>query len=138
MSQTPGKGAPVPELVKPKETDAPIEAVRTIPSPEAQALRHAHPAVLLALFMIRFRALVADPVSTMQSSVPVILALQAAYTIVCLPAAGSQAAKAPRRLRPGEKKKAGLETAGPNIAVVSLRVLVVRLAALGPKPRANT
>ncbi|KAH8159761.1 hypothetical protein CIB48_g8487 [Xylaria polymorpha] len=131
MSQTPGKGAPVPELVKPKETDAPIEAVRTIPSPEAQALRHAHPAVLLALFMIRFRALVADPVSTMQSSVPVILALQAAYTIVCLPAAGSQAAKAPRRLRPGEKKKAGLETAGPNIAVTTLIAFVLSIVSAG-------
>ncbi|KAI0438853.1 GPI biosynthesis protein family Pig-F-domain-containing protein [Xylaria telfairii] len=131
MSQTPGKGAPAQELVKPKETEAPMEAVRTISSPEAQALRHAHPAVLLALFMIRFRALVADPVSTMQSSLPVVLILQAAYTIVCLPAAGSQAAKASRKLRPGEKKKAGLDTVGPNLAVTTLIAFVLTIVSAG-------
>ncbi|TRX97245.1 hypothetical protein FHL15_002039 [Xylaria flabelliformis] len=131
MSQTSGKGVPAQELAKPKETDAPMQAVRTIPSPEAQALRHAHPAVLLALFAIRFRALVADPVSTMQSSLPVILALQAAYTVTCLPAAGSQGAKTFRKLRPGEKKKTGSETAGPNLAVTSLVAFVLTIVSAG-------
>jgi len=121
MSQASGRGvvaaaAAAPE--KAKETDAPTQAVRTIPSPEAQALRHAHPVLLLALFAIRFRALVADPVPTMWSSLPVVLAVQAAYTIVCLPPVGSQGAKVHRKPRPGEKKKSSLEGAGPNIAVV--------------------
>ncbi|RWA05698.1 hypothetical protein EKO27_g9407 [Xylaria grammica] len=120
-----------PEPAKPKETDSPTQAVRTIPSPEAQALRHAHPAIVLALFALRFRALVADPVSTMQNSLPVVLALQAAYTIICLPAAGSQGTKAWRKLRPGEKKKAGSEAAGPNIAVTTLVALVLSIVSAG-------
>lgn len=97
------------------------QAVRTLPSPNAQALRYAHPALLLALFVARFNALVADPVSTMQSALPVVFALQAAYTIVCLPAAGSQqqGQGGAKKLRPGEKKKAGGEAAArPNYAVV--------------------
>ncbi|TGJ79071.1 hypothetical protein E0Z10_g9692 [Xylaria hypoxylon] len=133
MSQVSKKGVTfaVQEPAKTNETDSPSQAVQTITSPEAQALRHAHPAIVLALFVFRFRALVADPVSTMQSSLPVILALQAAYTIVCLPAAGSQGAKPSRKLRPGEKKKAGSEVAGPNIAVTTLVALVLSIVSAG-------
>ncbi|KAI0535353.1 GPI biosynthesis protein family Pig-F-domain-containing protein [Xylaria digitata] len=129
MSQVPRKTVSfaVQEPANTKETDHPTQAVRTIPSPEAQALRHAHPAIVLALFAIRFRALVADPVSTMQSSLPIVLALQVAYTIVCLPAAGSQGVKVFRKLRPGEKKKAGSEAAGPNIAVTTIVAIVLSI-----------
>ncbi|KAI2630132.1 GPI biosynthesis protein family Pig-F-domain-containing protein [Xylaria nigripes] len=124
MPQASAKGvAPQDSPAKAKDADAPTQAIRTIPSPAAQALRHAHPGILLALFALRFPALVADPVSTMQSSLPVVLALQAAYTIVCLPAAGSHS---PRRLRPGEKKKAtDIDGTGPNYAVTTLAALVL-------------
>ncbi|KAI0102746.1 GPI biosynthesis protein family Pig-F-domain-containing protein [Nemania sp. FL0031] len=132
MSQASGRGVvATPEPAKSKETDAPTQAVRTIPTPEAQALRHAHPAILLSLFALRFRALVADPVSTMQSALPVVLALQAAYTIICLPAAGSQGAKAHRKLRPGEKKKGTPEVAGPNLAVTTLVAVVLSTVSAG-------
>ncbi|KAI3332888.1 GPI biosynthesis protein family Pig-F-domain-containing protein [Ustulina deusta] len=133
MSQAPKKSVAfaIPEPAKANETDYPTQAVRTIPSPEAQALRHAHPAILLGLFTIRFRALVADPVSTMQTSLPVVLALQAAYTITCLPAAGSHGAKVSRKLRPGEKKKTGSDGAGPNIAVTTLVALVLSIVSAG-------
>jgi phosphatidylinositol glycan class F len=120
MSQASVKGAAAaPEPAKAKEVDAaPTQAVRTILSPAAQALRHAHPVILIAFFVLRFRALVADPVPTMRTSLPVVAAIQAAYTIVCLPAVGSQGGKTYKKLRPGEKKKAGSEGTGPNIAVV--------------------
>ncbi|KAI8633971.1 GPI biosynthesis protein family Pig-F-domain-containing protein [Xylariaceae sp. FL1651] len=131
MSQTLGKVTAAQELTKAKEPDTPTQALRTIPSLEAQALRHAHPTILLAFFVIRFRALVADPVSTMWTSLPVVLALQAAYTIACLPAVGSQGAKATKKLRPGEKKRAGLDGTGPNIAVTTLVALVLSIVAAG-------
>lgn len=101
---------------------APTQPIQTLASQEAQTLRHAHPAALLALFALRFRALVADPVSTMQTSLPAVLALQAAYTTFCLPAAGAPTATtAPRKLRPGERKKAaGADGGGSHTAVVSL------------------
>ncbi|GAP83105.1 putative GPI biosynthesis protein family Pig-F [Rosellinia necatrix] len=133
MSQAPGKGAAVAqEPAKPRETEPPpTQAIRTLPSPGSQALRHAHPAALLALFAVRFRALVADPVSTMQSSLPAVLALQAAYTTVCLPPAGSAAARAPRKPRPGEKKKVSWDVPGPNLAVTSLMALVLSVVSAG-------
>ena len=107
------------------ETDSsPTQAIRTIPAPEAQSIRHAHLAVLLGLFAIRFRALVADPISTMQTALPVVFALQAGYTITCLPAAGAREYKKPR---PGEKKKVGAEGAGANLAVVCFMLPVSTL-----------
>ncbi|KAI1273744.1 GPI biosynthesis protein family Pig-F-domain-containing protein [Xylaria sp. FL0933] len=136
MSQPSRKGvaaaAAIPqEPSKPNEPETPTQAIRTIPSPKAQALRHAHPALLLGLFAIRFRALVSDPVSTMQSSLPVVLALQAGYTITCLPAAGSQGMKTFKKPRPGEKKKTGSDGAGPNIAVTTLVALVLSIVSAG-------
>ncbi|KAI0399803.1 GPI biosynthesis protein family Pig-F-domain-containing protein [Xylaria palmicola] len=133
MAQASAKSAAAAaqELAKAKEADAPMQAVRALPSSAARALRHAHPAVLLALFAARFRALVVDPVPAMQSALPVVLALQAVYTIVCLPAAGSQGARAPRKPRPGEKRKPGSEATGPNIAVTTLVALVLSVVSAG-------
>ncbi|KAI0430687.1 GPI biosynthesis protein family Pig-F-domain-containing protein [Xylaria sp. FL1042] len=131
MSQASRKGIPAAmtsqELAKMAEPESPTQAIRTLQSPEARALRHAHPALLLGLFAIRFRALVSDPVATMQSSLPIILALQAAYTITCLPAAGSQGVKGSKKSRPGEKKKSGSDGAGPNIAVTTVVALVLSI-----------
>ena len=94
------------------------QPIRVLGAPHAQAARHVHTALLLSLFSLRFKALVADPVSTMCGSLPVLAALQATYAILCLPAAGSQSTKPARKPRPGEKKKPGSETSGPNIMVV--------------------
>lgn len=98
--------------------DAVLKPVAILASSQAQAARHVHPVLLASFFLLRFNALVQDPVSTMYSALPVILALQIAYSVVCLPPVGSQGAKAPKKLRPGEKKKPGAESSGPNIAVV--------------------
>jgi GPI ethanolamine phosphate transferase 2/3 subunit F len=95
-----------------------LKPVHILPSSQAQAARHVHPVLLASFFLLRFNALVQDPVSTMYNSLPVVIAIQLAYSIVCLPPVGSQSAKAPKKLRPGEKKKPGAETSGPNIAVV--------------------
>jgi hypothetical protein len=71
-----------------------LRAVQTKQTPLAQAARHATPALLAGLFALRFSALVADPVATMASSLPLAAALQAGYAVLCLPVAGSAAAAA--------------------------------------------
>ncbi|KAH8893422.1 hypothetical protein GQ53DRAFT_745679 [Thozetella sp. PMI_491] len=89
---------------------APLQPVLVKATPAARTAQHAIPALVLALFLFRFDALVADPVSTMTSSLPIILALQTAYVLICLPVAGSApASKAPKKPRPGEKKKPASE-----------------------------
>lgn len=114
-----------------------------VPStPAAQAAQHAVPATLAALFCYRFPALVADPVAEMATALPIVAALQAGYALVCLPLAGSQRARAPRKPRPGEKKKAG-EGAGPNYAVVRLdppspRSLSLPIVSPSRSPSAST
>ncbi|KAK3947515.1 GPI biosynthesis protein family Pig-F-domain-containing protein [Pseudoneurospora amorphoporcata] len=73
----------------------------------AQTVRHALPAALTALYLLRFDALVADPVPVMRNALPVVAALQMTYALLCLPAAGEPASKSNRKPRPGEKKKGG-------------------------------
>ncbi|KAI1140469.1 GPI biosynthesis protein Pig-F [Hypoxylon sp. FL0543] len=127
MSSPVGKGKAA-EASKPSKTmdgEAPTQPVRIITSAQAQVVRHLHPVLLLSLFLLAFKALVADPVSTMSSSIPIVVAIQSAYAITCLPAAGSQTAKPPKKLRPGEKKKAVSEITGPNIAITTLVALIL-------------
>ncbi|KAI0597339.1 glycosylphosphatidylinositol anchor biosynthesis protein [Biscogniauxia sp. FL1348] len=121
----PPAGKAVTATPKAKD-DGETRPAATLPSPQARALRLAHPALLAALFLARFGALVADPVAEMQAALPVVWAAQAAYAAVCLPAAGSQAARPARRPRPGEKRRPGTaasaaaDGAGPNISVTTL------------------
>lgn len=96
-----------------------LQPVPTNPSPASQTLRHVHSALLLALFSYNFGSLVADPVASMAGALPVVVAVQAAYALVCVPVAGSQA-KAVKKPRPGEKKT-GLEgNGGSNVFVVGV------------------
>ncbi|KAI1439089.1 GPI biosynthesis protein family Pig-F-domain-containing protein [Xylaria sp. CBS 124048] len=127
MSQTSAKVTAPQDPVKSKDADAPTQAIRTLSNPTAQALRQAHPVILLALFAARFRSLVADPVSTMQSALPFILVLQAAYTIVCLPPAGSPqgGAKVAKKLRPGEKKRTDADGTDSNLPVTTLLAIIL-------------
>lgn len=117
----PAQKAKVGEISKDKDKDAQTQPVQIIASLQAQVVRHLQPALLLSLFLARFGALVADPVSAMSSSLPVVAAIQVTYAVVCLPAVGSHVAKPVKKARPGEKKKVGLENTGPNIAVVCSR-----------------
>lgn len=104
-------------------SSTPLHPVQTKQTPLAQTARHALPALLTGLFLLRFPALVTDPVSTMATSLPLVAALQISYGIVCLPAAGSQGAKPARKPRPGEKKRTGAEGPGPN--TISVRNLPI-------------
>lgn len=103
-----------------------LHPIQTKQTPLAQTARHALPALLGGLFVVRFRALVDDPVATMSSTLPLTAALQVAYAVTCLPVAGSQnttggssgsARKGPRL---GEKKRGAGEGAGPSRVAVRL------------------
>ncbi|KAI1467949.1 GPI biosynthesis protein family Pig-F-domain-containing protein [Daldinia caldariorum] len=131
-----GAAAASGELSKPKDKDtkdAQTQPIQILASSQAQVVRHLQPALLVSLFLARFRTLVADPVSALSSALPVVVAVQVTYAVVCLPAVGSSAAKPARKPRPGEKKKAGgPESSGPNIAVTTLVALI--LSALSTLP----
>lgn len=64
-------------------------AINILSNAAAQAYAHVHPTVMLALYTLRFRALVADPVSTLLNDLPLYTGLQVAYVVTCLPQAGS-------------------------------------------------
>ncbi|KAL1868076.1 Glycosylphosphatidylinositol (GPI) anchor assembly protein [Diaporthe australafricana] len=91
----------------------------------SQAVRHVLPIVLASLFLASFKRLVADPVPTMTTSLPVIGLLHVLYAFVCLPAAGAGSPKN-RKPKPGEKKKAG-DGSGPNFIIAALLSLLLSL-----------
>lgn len=106
-----------------------LQPIQITSSPIAQAARHIHPVLLLAVFVLSFDGLVANPVSSMRSTLPTVTAIQVAYALLCIPVVGSQGSKAARKPRPGEKKT-GADATGPNIYVVrALRALLLLLTA---------
>ncbi|KAK3378077.1 GPI biosynthesis protein family Pig-F-domain-containing protein [Podospora didyma] len=87
-----------------------LQPIYTKQTALAQSTRHAFPALLAVLFIVRFNSLVEDPVSIMATSLPLVAILQMGYVLICLPVAGShhpsgRTAAAARKPRPGEKKK---------------------------------
>lgn len=126
MSTTLTKGA----SAQPPAPKAAVPVVPLLNSPIAVPTSIAHPLLLAGLFAWRFEALVADPVSTLQTALPVVAVIQATYATLCLPAAGSSGAKASKKPRPGEKKKT---FAAPNHianAVISLLLVAMLTPAL--------
>ncbi|KAF4462196.1 glycosylphosphatidylinositol anchor biosynthesis 11 [Fusarium albosuccineum] len=122
MSTTLIKGAPAQQPA-PK---AIVPAIPLLNSPLALPVSVVHQLVLAGLFVWRFEALVADPVATLQISLPVVAAIQAAYVTLCLPPAGSSGAKASKKLRPGEKKKSDTrEPSAIPTAVISLLLSLI-------------
>lgn len=107
---------------KPKAT---IAAVPTFNNALSKGVSFGRVAVLLGLLAAQFNELVAQPALTLQSAVPVVAVVQVAYVVLCLPAAGSQQAKAAKKPRPGEKKKP--EAAGTSSLVVRIFPLNAQL-----------
>lgn len=93
------------------------QPVAIFDTPLAKGLAAGRPAALLGLLVLRLDSLVAEPVFALQTALPVVAVVQAAYAVLCLPVAGSQAAKPARKSRPGEKKRS--EATGPIPVVVS-------------------
>lgn len=83
--------------------------VDILPTQVAQTYAHVHPTLLLAVYALRFRALVADPVSTLISDLPIFAALQVGYIVTCLPQAGSAHHRHPVAEAPGAAVAGGPE-----------------------------
>ncbi|KAL1848254.1 Glycosylphosphatidylinositol (GPI) anchor assembly protein [Paecilomyces lecythidis] len=69
-----------------KPSPPPVDILST---PAAQTYAHVHPALLLALYALRFPSMMADPVSEMTTQVPLLAVAQVAYVVTCLPAKGT-------------------------------------------------
>ncbi|KAM0555033.1 hypothetical protein ACHAPJ_006381 [Fusarium lateritium] len=120
MSTTVVKSAPAQQPA-PK---ADVPAIPLVNSPAALPASVAHQLLLAGFFYWRFDALVADPVSTLQTALPVVAAIQAAYLMLCLPPAGSSATN--KKPRPGEKKKSDTREAKAfPTAVISLLLALI-------------
>jgi hypothetical protein len=72
-----------------KSYPPPVDILST---PFAQTYAHVHPALLLALYALRFPSMMADPVSEMMTQVPLLAVAQVVYVVTCLPAKGTVAA----------------------------------------------
>jgi phosphatidylinositol glycan class F len=85
---------------KPQQsTSAPIEPLK---NDTARLYTHIHPILVLSLYALKFPALVADPTSTLLSTLAPLAVLQIAFVAVCLPPTGGTPAI--RKQKPGEKK----------------------------------
>jgi phosphatidylinositol glycan class F len=98
----------------PAKSALPIEL---LPKDIARIASQAHPALLLAAYYMRFSSFVADPVSTLLSSLVPLAIVQAGYALLCLPPAGTNS-KPAKKPKPGASKK-GLETPTTGPAVSS-------------------
>ncbi|UZP36121.1 hypothetical protein NXS19_003937 [Fusarium pseudograminearum] len=82
MSTTLIKSGPAQQQPAPK---AAVPAIPLVNSPLALPASIAHSVLLSGLFYWRFDALVADPVTTLQTGLPVVAAIQAVYLMLSLP-----------------------------------------------------
>lgn len=98
-------------LAKGNAVAAGVQPAAVLDTTLAKSLSAGRPALLLSLLVLRFYSLVAEPVSTLYTALPVVAAVQVAYAVVCLPVAGAQTAKTGKKSRPGEKKKS--DATGP-------------------------
>lgn len=120
MSSTVVKGSST--QVADTKFPASILPVPVLDTPLSRVISFARPGLILSMLALRFNSLVYDPVATLKSALPALALLQVVYAVFCLPVAGSQTAKTPRKARPGEKKKA--DSSSPNPVSVRLYYLL--------------
>ncbi|ORY17092.1 GPI biosynthesis protein Pig-F [Clohesyomyces aquaticus] len=93
----------VTDLSKGKPSEPPIEILN---NETARIYTHIHPVLVLSLYALRFKAIVADPVPALTNTLIPLGVMQIAFAAICLPPTGSEAVVAEKR-KPGEKKKPG-------------------------------
>jgi phosphatidylinositol glycan class F len=80
-------------------TAPPIEPLK---NDLARLYTHVHPILVLSVYALKFRALVADPVQTLLVTLVPLALLQTAFVAICLPPTGGTPSI--RNKKPGEKK----------------------------------
>jgi phosphatidylinositol glycan class F len=92
------------------------QPVELLPTDLARIFTNVHAVLLLSAYYLRFPALVADPVTTLLQSLPILAVLQIAYATCCLPPTGSGTSSKPiKKPKPGAKKT----DTSPSKAIVS-------------------
>jgi phosphatidylinositol glycan class F len=92
------------------------QPIELLPTDLARIFTNVHPVLLLSAYYLRFPALVADPITTLLQSLPILAVLQIAYAAFCLPPTGSGTSSKPiKKAKPGAKK---FDTS-PSKAIVS-------------------
>ncbi|KAI9850514.1 MAG: Glycosylphosphatidylinositol (GPI) anchor assembly protein [Thelocarpon superellum] len=107
MTSTVTTSAPVVERA------SPVEVLNT---DLARLATHVHSALLLTAYYLGFQYLVADPVEALWISLPVLAAVQIAYAVLCLPAAGPAGAKTPKK--PASRRKSSAANGSLNTKIV--------------------
>jgi len=103
-------------------TSLPIEI---LPTDTARLYTYIHPFLVLGVYYLRFSALVADPVSTLLTSLIPLSVLQISYAVTCLPAAKRAAKQSTpvKSAKQGQRKKPGASKAENGLS----NKLVVRI-----------
>ncbi|KKK20132.1 hypothetical protein ARAM_004369 [Aspergillus rambellii] len=78
--------APPPATMKSKPAAAPVSI---LPGQFAQIYSFIHPALLLSLLVLRFGSVIDDPVTELLHDLPILVVLQVAFAMICLPPAGA-------------------------------------------------
>ena len=73
----------------PALTEPSAPPANNIHSATARIYSFAHPIILVAIYTSRFPKLVADPINGLVNNLPLLVLLQIAYVMVCLPPAGT-------------------------------------------------
>ena len=94
----------------------------------ARLYTHVHPVVVLSIYFLSFKLIVADPVSALASLLVPLAALQVAYLVVCLPPTGSHSVaghgSSSSKKGGGAGKKGGK---GKSDVTLGMRVIVCSL-----------
>ncbi|OJJ42836.1 hypothetical protein ASPZODRAFT_155085 [Penicilliopsis zonata CBS 506.65] len=102
----------------PAATPGPVGILATQP---ATIYSYLHPALLLSVYAARFPSLVADPVTELLGTIPLLAVLQLSYAVICLPAAGSAPVDTPTNSgasSPGSRKKKRKVESGISLKLV--------------------
>ncbi|RAO64587.1 uncharacterized protein BHQ10_000599 [Talaromyces amestolkiae] len=98
-------------------------AIDILPTPVAQTYSHIHPTILLALYSLRFSAVVTDPVSTLWSDLPLYTALQTAHG-----EAGTGEVSADVKKTPSSSGKRKRQAAGNKSGTLSQKLTAAFIA----------
>lgn len=102
----------------PSQGQAPAEKpsvppVNILSSQLARTYSYVHPILLLALCILRFEALVADPVQELLRDLPWLAVLQIFYVMLCLPPAGTTEISSSIE----DKKRTPRSPSGPSVTL---------------------
>lgn len=89
----------------------------------AKLYTHLHPIIVLSIYLVSFKLVVADPVSSLASLLVPLAALQAVYVVVCLPPTGSHDIPGGKLGGSGSKKTGKGKAKKPDVTL-GMKIIV--------------